>query len=300
MPGFEHEAELLLLRLAPELVLELVPERVRDDLPVFETLRPASNDLGASLLPTRLPDLVLVARDEDGKPVLALVVEVQRSALEDKPFIWPQYLASAHALWRCTTGLVVITDQASIAQKAKQPIATLLPFHPLAPWVVGPDDIPKIVDPEDAGLPELAVLSAFVHGGSDEGAAIFVAAMAATDALDSERQRQYLDLLMEQWPEVGARAMEAIVESGKYEYRSEFARRYYGQGLEEGKAEGRAQGREQGLRSALLTVLSSRAIPLSSEARARIEGEADVDRLERWVARSVRVARAEDLFDGEA
>lgn len=191
-----------------------------------------------------------------------------------------------------------------IARKAKQPIATLLPFHPLSPLVVGPEEVPKVMRPEHAAVPELAVLSAFIHGGSDEGAAIFVAALAATAALDSQRQQQYVDLLMEQWPEVGARAMEAIVESGKYEYRSEFARKYYGQGLEEGRQEGRQEGREQGrgqgLRSAVLTVLSSRAIPISAHERARIEGESDVDRLERWVARSALVARAEDLFDGEA
>lgn len=147
------------------------------------------------------------------------------------------------------------------------------------------------------------MLSALVHGDAGEAPDIFGAAFEATACLDSERQRQYVDMILARWPELAPRVLEALMESGKYEYQSEFAKRYYGQGraegLELGREEGREEGRAQGLRSALLAVLTSRSVAISAETRARITGEADVDRLEHWIAQAAIVARAEDIFEGE-
>lgn len=73
------------------------------------------------------------------------------------------------------------------------------------------------------------------------------------------------------------------------------------EGREEGRQEGRQEGREEGattaLRSALLTVLTARALAPDEAARTRIEA-APRSTLERWVARAaVGASLAEILAD---
>lgn len=77
--------------------------------------------------------------------------------------------------------------------------------------------------------------------------------------------------------------------TGTYEYKSDFARRYYGQGHEEGRAEGEAR--------ALLGFLEARGIGVPDDARERIMRCTDLDQLETWVRRAVTVSTVEDLFD---
>jgi hypothetical protein len=74
----------------------------------------------------------------------------------------------------------------------------------------------------------------------------------------------------------------------KYEYQSDFARRYFGQGKAEGKAEGEAK--------AVLAVLATRGIEVPDDARARITSCTDLDQLETWVRRAVTAHCVHDLF----
>lgn len=78
----------------------------------------------------------------------------------------------------------------------------------------------------------------------------------------------------------------------RYEYQSEFARKYFGQGL----AEGRGEGREALVRS-LLRILDHRGLVLSSDDRKRIESCPDLATLERWMDRALDIEVASDLFD---
>jgi hypothetical protein len=56
-----------------------------------------------------------------------------------------------------------------------------------------------------------------------------------------------------------------------YEYRSEFARKYYGQGV----AEGLEQGRENGLRTAVVALAHTKLDALSEDDLAAIEAVSD-------------------------
>lgn len=56
----------------------------------------------------------------------------------------------------------------------------------------------------------------------------------------------------------------------KYEYQSEFARRYVAQGRAEGKAEGKVEGRLEGRADLVIRQLTFRFGPLGDAARARI------------------------------
>jgi hypothetical protein len=73
------------------------------------------------------------------------------------------------------------------------------------------------------------------------------------------------------------------------EYKSDFARRYYGQGMAAGRAEGEA--------AAVLAVLSAREIDVPEQARVRISECTDLARLESWVRRAVTACSVEDLFE---
>ena len=63
------------------------------------------------------------------------------------------------------------------------------------------------------------------------------------------------------------------MDPSKYEYQSEFARRYFGAGKAEGKAEGVAQGRVE----IVLEQLATRYGQLSSAVAARVQGANAMD-----------------------
>jgi Uma2 family endonuclease len=68
------------------------------------------------------------------------------------------------------------------------------------------------------------------------------------------------------------------------------------EGRARGEAEGRAKGKAEALAHAILVVLTQRNIELTSQERARISDEQDVDRLEAWLASAATCASAAELF----
>jgi predicted transposase/invertase (TIGR01784 family) len=72
------------------------------------------------------------------------------------------------------------------------------------------------------------------------------------------------------------------------------------EGFAEGRAEGRAEGETPGVVkgkvAAILAVLAARGLVVSVEARARIEACAEVPTLDRWIARAVTAASAEEVL----
>ncbi|MPY82301.1 MAG: hypothetical protein GEV00_03080 [Actinophytocola sp.] len=130
------------------------------------------------------------------------------------------------------------------------------------------------------------MLSAMAHGGAPDGDKVLSALLAGLRAVDDELAKLYADQVLAALP-VAAQAwwedmMPIKIET--YEYESDFARRYYGQGKTEGEAK------------ALLRVLAARGIAVSDDARARITSCTDLDQLERWLDRAVSVDSADELF----
>jgi hypothetical protein len=87
--------------------------------------------------------------------------------------------------------------------------------------------------------PELAVLSAMAHGDEEVGKTIARTLMDAVAGLDDERASLYVDLAVSSLNEAARAALEELMQSGTYEYQSEFARKYFAQGRQEGRQEGR-------------------------------------------------------------
>jgi predicted transposase YdaD len=85
-----------------------------------------------------------------------------------------------------------------------------------------------------------------------------------------------------------------------YEYQSDFARKYFGEGLEKGREEGREEGIETGAAresaSMILELLSDRGIAVPADTETRIRACADLDTLRRWRRRAAHAKAVEDVF----
>jgi hypothetical protein len=135
------------------------------------------------------------------------------------------------------------------------------------------------------------VLSALAHSDGEHGAAIAAAVLPAVAGLGDDRARFYGDLVLNSLNEAARRALEAMMKG--YEYQSDFAKKYYGQGRDEGRLEGRAQEAAQ----AVLTVLRVRGIAVPEGTRERILAEKDPARLERWHEKAIVALALADILD---
>ena len=135
--------------------------------------------------------------------------------------------------------------------------------------------------------PELAVLSAMAHGQEKVGLEIGRAAYRAFGKLDDQRSRLYFDLAFTRL-NAAAKAALGDLMIGNYEYQSDFARKYYGQGLREGQ--------QEEARAALMEVLDVRGLKPSLRVRKRIDACADVVQLKRWLRRAAAADSVAQVF----
>lgn len=221
----------------------------------------------------------------------AFIIEVQLSKDADKRWSWPSYVALTRDRLRREVLLVVIALDPDVARWAARPIPLDSLGSVLRPVVIGPDEIPVLTDPVVAlAHPEQLVLSALVHGGSDRGPAIAAAAAVAVPQLDVDRARTYSDLIFSALgPEARAALEAALFE--KYEYQSDFFRRFIN--------EGKAEGQREGALRALLAVLRARNMPVSPEAMARIEAVPDADTLLTLLNRAIFAASVEEALSDD-
>jgi hypothetical protein len=292
MASMQHEGLLLLFRHRPTLAPELLRDALGLGLPPWSEARIESAEL-TEVVPTEYrADLVVLLLE--GKPVFAIVVEVQLARDEDKRKTWPLYLTSLRSRVRCPTALLVIAPEASVARWCAQPIELGHPGFVLRPLVAGPDAIPVLTDAEAARKePELAVLSAMAHGHEKVGPAIAQTVLAAVEGLDTERVRLYVDLTLSSLNEAARHALEALMRSGHYEYQSEFARKYFAQG----RAEGREEGLHAGETAALFEVLDARGLAVDDEARQQIQACTDLAQLKRWLRKAATAQSVQELFE---
>ena len=266
MPSQLHETLLLLFNNRPALAPELLRDALRMELPDYSDVRIASADL-TDVQPTeyRADRVVLLSRDE---PVLGIVVEVQLSRDERKRFVWPVYVTSLRARLECPVCLLVVAGDESVARWAAGPI-DVGGGNRFSPWVLGPAGVPEVIDIEQAQAdPELAVLSAIAHGqdtDSSKSAQIAFAARTASLGLDAERSTLYFDLVMVSLSEAARKELQAM-NPRKYEYQSDFAKRYVAQGRDEGRLEGETIGRTR----LLIRLLTIRFGSLSGDDQTRI------------------------------
>ncbi|MEU3751789.1 hypothetical protein AB0H17_03325 [Streptomyces olivoreticuli] len=266
-------------------------------------------------LERRVDSVLRIAPEEgsDGGGFL-LAIEAQGRRDQAKAVSWAYYMSYLKAKYACPVLLLVVCHDKATADWAAGPFRlgpdgwTSLSVHPL---VLGPGNVPVIIDPEEAAENlAMAAFSAMTHGSNQEAPAILDALARALGAADPETSTYYSELL-----EIGLgdpRAQET--------WRNLMAIRTYfpGRGtlielaLQEGEAKGRAEGRFEGRAEGrvegvvegrawerallVMRVLRSRNIAIPEELRERIVDCSDLDALGRWLDRAFIVATAEELF----
>jgi hypothetical protein len=237
MPSYMHELLLLLFRNRARSAADLLRE-LDVQVPEYDDVRIESSDL-THLDPAEYrADLVLFLLQGTRK-VLGIVVEVQLGRDEDKRYAWPAYVTNLRARHRCPVCLLVVTVEESMARWAGKSIE-LGPGNWFRPWVIGPANTPLVTEVRTAEQNvELAVLSACEHGQSDNielASRVASVAIQASEGIDAERSRRYLDLILMSISENAREAVQTMDLLG-FEYQSDFARHFIAKGRAEGRAE---------------------------------------------------------------
>lgn len=271
-PSAFHEILVDLIRECPALVLDLLRPLLGRAMPAGTAV--LGDASFTQIAPAEFAaDLVVIV----GEPVaLGVVVEVQLRRDEDKRYSWPLYAAALRARRRCQTAVLVLAPNPAVASWAAEPIWLGPENNLFRPLVVGPGGIPWVTSAEAArAAPELTVLSAIAHGDEPAGDAVLDAMLAGLLALSDDRARLYYDLVVSQVGDAARRALEVAMTQRKYEYQSDFARKYYGEGL----TAGQTQGRVEGAKLIVLRMLARRFGMPGEDLRTRIES-LDVESLE--------------------
>jgi hypothetical protein len=301
-----HEALVLLFHNRLSLAVELLQGMLGVQLPAFHDLHLEPNEVGGLKPIKHRADLVLSLRDPHQKRLRAIAVEVQLGANNGKRESWPIYVVNLRGKLHCDVTLLVVTVSASVARWAAQPIDLGHPGFTLHPLVVGPKVIPILTQLERARrAPELAVLSAMAHGHSEHSVAIAKAAFAALEALsavDVERATVYHDVIDQHLNAAAKTALEELMET-KWEYQSNFAKKYIGIGRAEGKAEGelegeargKAEGRVEKQRQTLAKLIKLRLGEPDAGTLARLQAASE-DELDLWTERILTAETLSELF----
>jgi hypothetical protein len=289
MPSFDHEILVELLRRAPDVVLALLGA-LAVPLPGEANATVVDRAFSEVSLSEIHADLVVLLREDD-RPRLVVIVEVQRTVDLDKDYTWPLYAMAARREHRCDAAVLVLTQDPGVLRRASEAIG-VGPGNAFLVFAVGPDEVPVPSDDEALRRPELAVLAALAHARSPDSLKIAERALFATEGLDEEHAGLYWDRILDALSESDRITLETRMSIGKIEYKSDFAKRYYGAGLAEGEVRGEARWKGE----ALLAVLRARGVALSQGERGRILACQDAKKLDAWIERAGLATRAAEIF----
>jgi hypothetical protein len=117
------------------------------------------------------------------------------------------------------------------------------------------------------------------------------AAIGAIAQLPADQARLYFDVIMMALPAAIRQILEARMQ--RYEYQSDFARKYHGQGV----TEGLEKGLENGLRTAVVALAHAKLEVLSEDDLAAIEAVSDPRVLTELVT---SLGQASSVFEARA
>lgn len=289
MPSHLHEILIEMFRDRPTLAAELLGGPLKISVPDFDEARLSAADL-TDTAPTEYRADAVVTLVDDGKPALAIVVEVQLRADTRKRRSWPVYVATLHARLGCPVALLIVCPDQAVAYWAAVPIIIGPPGSMLTPVVLGPEQVPIVTDLATARrVPEIAVLSALAHGARPDPRPIFEALLTALDVIDHDHANLYTDLVFAVLPAAARDYLEELMTTTSHKYQSEFARRYF--------TEGEARGEARGEAKAVLAILDARGITVPDSVRTHIAGCTDLGQLDTWIRRAATAHKIQDLDD---
>jgi hypothetical protein len=110
--------------------------------------------------------------------------------------------------------------------------------------------------------------------------------MAASAGLDAERSVLYFDLVLASLSEAAKRSLQAM-DPAKYEYQSEFAKRYF--------SEGQANGETRGRAATLLKQLRLKFGEVPEVVATRVQA-GSIEELDHWAERILDATSIEDTL----
>ncbi|WP_433041364.1 hypothetical protein [Dactylosporangium sp. CS-033363] len=281
-PSHVHEILIEMFRGRPKLAADLLTDSLHMMVPPFEEAQLSPADLTA-VAPTEYRADAVVTLDGHDGTALAVVIEVQLRVDPRKRLSWPVYLTTLHARLHSPVVVLVLCHSRQVANWSAVPIR-MGPGSVVTPMALGPDRIPVVTDRHTARrVPEVAVLSAMVHGTGPDPTPIFEALLAALDVIDEDHANLYNDLVFSVLPDTAKALLEELMTATSHRYHSDFARRYFDQGEARGEAK------------SLLAILEARGIEVPDETRSRIADCTDSDQLGTWVRRAATAEKIQDL-----
>lgn len=193
---------------------------------------------------------------------------------------------------------MVITTNERTARWAANPIDLGRSKATLQPLVIGPRQIPSMLEPHEArACPELATLAVIVHGrrpGSKRLGKFALDVVLERLANGHSEDRLLLELILGSLPVGTLQEIEAEMELNiDTPLLSAWSKRR----IAKGRALGLKEGRHEGRREALLLVLRSRGLVPTAAQRQRIEGCTEARQLAAWLRRAARVESVAQLLD---
>lgn len=283
-----HELLVDLVRKRPQLVPELLSQLLGIEVPSSATAKIADPTLNQPVAVEFRADAAVVMTVRDAA-VLGSIVEVQLSIEKRKRYTWPHYATGARADHECEFILLVIAPDAEVARWAGEPIN--LGFGSVfQPHVLGPEQIPKITDTDEAVRDlALAGLSVAAHGKGDPNVAARIADAtyrAATKVANEEHQTLYCYLIRNALSKAAREIFEMLPDVRKW-YDDEALRLFH-----DAKAEGKAEGQA----TMLLKILVGRGFSMTEHQQRRISECTDPATLDRWAERAATVTSVDELF----
>jgi hypothetical protein len=189
-------------------------------------------------------------------------------------------VATARARLGCPTVLLVISPNPGVAGWARKPILLGHPGLVLQPLVLGPEEVPVLMDGQAVQAPELAVLSAAVHGPGPDGPKVFEALLDCMKTIEADRAQGLIDEVLAVLSRAARDLLEGMMKTETGEYESHFARSYFAEGMAD----------------TILAVLSAREVAVPDEIRARVMECMDYKQLDLWRRRAATADSIEDVL----
>lgn len=288
--SIEHEAPLQVCDQHPAVVASLLERLIGQPLPAFDELRMEPADFTQTVAKEYRADRALVFL-RAGRPVLAVIVEVQRRRDERKRLAWPLYTAALLGKVRCPTYLLVIALSAATARWARQPIAAFQPGSRFAPLVVERANVPPVssLEAAQANVP-LALLSALLHSGQaggEYGAYYAVRALFETSP-EAERLDRTVWMLRLLGGIVGAEKFRKIERLIMIEPATRIVPK-----LQILRDRARAEGEAR----ALVKLMTVRGFRLTATQRHQVLSCTDPAQIERWIERAATAGSITEVLN---
>ncbi len=298
MPTLEHHGLVDMFRGKPPLAAHLVEMLFGLPVPEHSKVKVGEGTLD-QLAPVELrADLILELRDDEDEMVLSIILEAQRGEDQIKKYSWVSYLAGERSRKKCPVVLLVVTADPKVEAWAAEKIDLGLGLSHVQPLVLGPAAVPEVLDVELAQQePELAVLSAMVHGEGPNALLVAQMGLVGAACLDQGRPPMYFRILLETLREPLRRALEKMSMEQHMDGDAEWTFPPYLQRfIDRGLREGREEGERKAKRETLLHLLSRAGIALTEEEQGRVTSCDDPAMLERWIGNVLGAKTAADVF----